>query len=116
MTTHRKPLSAEAIAALSFFKETLSAGCPPERNDFRRSYDKPLLVWSDASWVDRHSDEPAARGGLGFVVFDPTPPLRLINRNQPGVSGYMPTQYLQPALPKTCKGRKVIHYVDNTSA
>eukprot|EP00965_Chrysotila_dentata_P250176 6209293-Pleurochrysis_carterae.AAC.1 len=69
----RKPLSAEAIAAL-------------------RSYDKPRLVWSDA-WRGGRSDDPAARGGLGFVVFDPFPSGDLST----GVNGYMPTHYLQPA-------------------
>eukprot|EP00965_Chrysotila_dentata_P118802 3928377-Pleurochrysis_carterae.AAC.1 len=61
----KKPLSAE---------EMLSAGCPRKIINFRRSYDKPLLVWSDASWgATRHSDDPAAWGDLGFVVFDPPP-------------------------------------------
>ena len=130
-------LSPALIVALKFFV-TLLNYMPDREIRFDRSAMRPLLVWSDASWE-------GGVGHLGFVAFDPerlpydpcdpdsgqwlyseSPvPSHILDmfvakRQKIGqyeiAAAFMVYPSLAGAFPSSISRRRVVHWIDNTSA
>ena len=130
-------LSPALIVALKFFV-TLLNYMPDREVCFGQSAVRPLLVWSDASWEN-------GVGHLGFVVFDPerlpydpsdpdsgqwlyseSPvPMHILDmfvakRQKIGqceiAAAFMVYPSLAHAFPSSISRRRVVHWIDNTSA
>ena len=119
----RDSLTPAMIKSLSFFV-TLLNHMPDREITLGSRGVPPVLVWSDAAWE-------AGVGRLGFVVYDPLddafvesdsviPPYILdffVKKKQKiGQCEILAATAVYSSLPELLRGRRVIHFIDNTSA
>ena len=111
--------------ALQFFVALLQIiGLTPRRISLRKHQRRPLLVWSDASYEN-------GVGMLGLVVYDPETTMWYYSSARVPdaviISFIKKKQYIGQCeilaavcvyftFPDLCRGREIIHWIDNESA
>ena len=119
----RASLTPALVRALSFFI-TLLNNMPDREISLGSQGRPPILVWSDASWE-------GGIGRLGFVVYDPdtgayfesdsdVPQFILdffvAKKQKIGQCEILAATAVYSSLPDLFRRRRVIHWIDNTSA
>ena len=121
--SERNSLTPAMIRSLSFFI-TLLNHMPDREITLGSQGSPPVLVWSDASWE-------SGVGRLGFVVYDPASdtfyesdsmiPQYILDffvkkKQKIGQCEILAATAVYSSLPQILRGRRVIHFIDNTSA
>ena len=119
----RNSLTPAMVRALSFFI-TLLNHMPDREITLGSQGTSPVIVWSDASWE-------AGVGRLGFVVYDPSSdefyesdsPIPqyildffVVKKQKIGQCEILAATAVYSSLPTLLRGRRVLHFIDNTSA
>ena len=121
--SERNSLTPAMVRSLSFFI-TLLNHMPDREITLGSQGSPPVLVWSDASWE-------SGVGRLGFVVYDPASdtfyesdsmiPQYILDffikkKQKIGQCEILAATAVYSSLPEILRGRRVIHFIDNTSA